>query len=175
MAKKSNNDEGAGKSKKRTVTPGAKRVAKPKKAPSTASRKPEERKSVETRSSGFVVHGQVLLGGKPCAGALVRAMDNDRRGENPLGEATTDQDGSYQITYSESQFRRTEKEIGGPDLIVRVYSAEGKVMAQSKRKRNAGREETVNLTDGNEKLFAVSGVVRAYDQDLRKKQLLGKE
>ena len=189
MAKKSNIDEGAGKPKKRAVTPGVKRVAKPKEASSTASRKPAERKPVKSRSSGFVVRGQVLQGGKPYPGALVRAVDQDRRGENPLGEPTlTDKQGRYEIRYTEEQFRRSTKEIGGPDLIVRVCSAEGKIMAQSKRKSNANQEETVNLTVGSEESFVVSGIVRrsdgrpaagalvrAYDQDLRKKQLLGKK
>jgi hypothetical protein len=123
----------------------------------------------------------------PFAGALVCAVDQDLRSEDLLGEATTDQDGNYQIIYFESQFRCTEKEIGGLDLIVRVYSAEGQVMTQSKRKRNAGQEETINLTVSSEELFAVSGTIRysddrpaagalvhVFDQDLRKKQLLGK-
>jgi hypothetical protein len=178
LAKKNNNGESAGKSKKRTVTPGAKRVAKPRQIISTASRKP---------TGAFLVKGRVMTTDGPLAGVLVRAVDQDRRGEDLLGEVTTDQDGNYKVTYSESQFRRTEKEIGGPDLIVRVYSAEGKVMAQSKRKRNAGRKEIVDLTVSNEQQFVVSGTVRrsddqpaagalirAYDQDLRKKQLLGK-
>jgi hypothetical protein len=178
LAKKNNNGESAGKSKKRTVTPGAKHVAKPRQIISTASRKP---------TGAFLVKGRVMTTDGPLAGVLVRAVDQDRRGEDLLGEVTTDQDGNYKVTYSESQFRRTEKEIGGPDLIVRVYSAEGKVMAQSKRKRNAGRKEIVDLTVSNEQQFVVSGTVRrsddqpaagalirAYDQDLRKKQLLGK-
>ncbi len=137
MAKKSNNGEGAEKSKKRTVTPGVKHVAKPKQTRSTASRKP---------TGAFLVKGRVMTADGPLAGVLVRAVDQDRRGENPVGETYTDKNGKYQITYSESQFRRTEKEIGGPDLIVRVYSAEGQIVAHSKRKRNANQEETVNLT-----------------------------
>lgn len=178
MAKKHNDSESMSKSKKRTVTPGAKHVAKPGQTESTASRQP---------AGPFLVKGRVMAADGSLTDALVRAVDQDRRGENALGEATTDHDGNYQITYSKNQFRRTEKEIGGPDLIVRVYSAEGKVMAQSKRKRNAGREEIVNLTVESEQPFTVSGtirrgdgrpaagaLVRAYDQDLRKKQLLGK-
>jgi hypothetical protein len=136
----------------------------------------------------YMVQGHVhAADGKPAANAVVRAVDKDRRGENSLGETRSDEQGYYEISYTEKQFRRTEKEIGWPDLIVRVYSKEGQVMAQSKRKRNAGREETVNLTVGSEQAFIVSGtvrrsdgrlaagaLVRAYDQDLRKKQLLGK-
>jgi hypothetical protein len=60
-------------------------------------------------------------------------------------------------------------------------------MAHSKRKGNAIQEETVDLTIDSEEPFVVRGtirrgdgrpavgaLVRAYDQDLRKKQLLGK-
>lgn len=136
----------------------------------------------------YVVKGTVQSASSaPLVGMSVTAFDQHITHEDLLGEAITDQEGNYSIAYSESQFRRTGKEVGGPDLIVRVYSAEGKVMTQSKRKRNAGREETVNLTVGSEGPFVVSGAVRhsdgrpatgalirAYDQDLRKKQVLGK-
>lgn len=204
MTKKNNDGENTSKSKKRTVTPGVKSVAKhtqtksntsrkpvatPKKAASPHTRKVASDKPQKDWDKNFVVNGQILYADKkPVIDVKVIVFDQDIAREDPLGEAVTDQDGRYQITYSESQFRRTEKEIGGPDLIVRVYSAEGKVMAQSKRKRNADQEETVDLTVGSEESFVVSGtvrrsdgrpaagaIVRAYDQDLRKKQLLGKK
>ncbi len=154
----------------------------------TAARINRELKGRERQPGrDLVVKGRVMAADGPLAGVLVRAVDQDQRGENLLGEARTEEQGNYEIRYTEQQFRRTEKEIGGPDLIVRVYSAEGKVIAQSKRKRNANQEETLNLTVGSEVSFTVSGtirrgdgrpavgaLVRAYDQDLRKKQLLGK-
>jgi hypothetical protein len=53
-------------------------------------------------------------------GAVVQASDKDLRGEEPLGQALTDQQGRYEINYTAEQFRRAEK--GSADLIVRVYA-----------------------------------------------------
>jgi hypothetical protein len=112
MAKKNNDGENTSKSKKRTVTPGAKRIAKPKQIKSTTSRKP---------AGLFLVKGRVMTAEGTIVGALVRAVDQDRRGENLLGETHSDKDGNYQITYSESQFRRSKKEIGRPNKCELIF------------------------------------------------------
>ena len=106
MAKKSNNGEGTGKSKKRTVTHSAKHVAKPKQAKSTASRKlpttpkqtslPRSQKVAggKPQNDGderFVVYGQVLYADKkPAMDVKVIAFDQDIAHEDLLGKATTD-------------------------------------------------------------------------------------
>jgi len=72
-------------------------------------------------SATFVVRGQVRRADFSLfAGAVVRASDKDLRGEEPLGQAITDQEGRYEINYTAEQFRRAEK--GTADLIVRVYA-----------------------------------------------------
>jgi hypothetical protein len=57
--------------------------------------------------------------GQPASGLTVRAFDRDLRREQPLGEARTDDNGHYQITYMGEQFARAEK--GTADLLVRVF------------------------------------------------------
>ncbi len=103
-----------------------------------------KRKISKKLSERYVVKGTArTLDGIPLAGVVVKAFDQDITREDLLGETITDQKGNYKITYTASQFRRTSKEVGGPDLIVRVYSKEGQVMGQSKRKRNAKPLEIV--------------------------------
>ena len=120
-------------------------------------------------------------------GSTVRAYDQDVAGENFLGEGFTDQAGFYRISFTESQFRRSASEVGGPDLIVKALDASGQFLAQSKRLRNSGLYETIDLRVGGAH-FIVSGIVLhldghpapgvtvlAYDQDLRSRQLLGQD
>lgn len=61
----------------------------------------------------------------PLPHLLVRAFDRDMRSETLLGQAITDAEGSYQITYSTNKLRMKDK----ADLIVRVFEpsdSEGK-------------------------------------------------
>ena len=72
-------------------------------------------------SATFVVRGQVRQADFSLfVGALVQAFDKDLRGEELLGQAITDQEGRYEISYTADQFRRAEKRSA--DLIVRVYA-----------------------------------------------------
>ena len=66
-----------------------------------------------------IVRGTVRqAGGFPLPHLLVRAFDRDMRSETLLGQATTDAEGTYQITYnSTDQLRMKDK----ADLIVRVF------------------------------------------------------
>jgi len=128
------------------------------------------------------------------SGATVRAYDWDRNNRNFLGETTTNENGYYEITYTDDQFRRSDSERGGADLIVCVLNNEGQVLATSKRKNNAQAEETVDLTVQviepipQDDKFVVKGtihqadnsvfvgaIVRAFDKDLRREQLLGEK
>jgi hypothetical protein len=53
----------------------------------------------------------------------VQVYDKDLRTEQLLGEAITNTDGYYEVTYTADQFRRAEKRTG--DLTFRVFSQEG--------------------------------------------------
>jgi hypothetical protein len=99
----------------------------------------------------FVVKGQVRHSdGSPLPGLIVSAVDVDLRGEEPLGTATTDQQGQYQITYTAAQFARAEKATA--DLVVRVRGAGSTtaglptLLAVSATLFNAPRTATINLT-----------------------------
>ncbi|HYG09286.1 MAG TPA: peptidoglycan-binding protein, partial [Pyrinomonadaceae bacterium] len=95
----------------------------------------------------FVVSGQVrAVDGSLLAGATVRASDRDLRTEQPLGEAVTDPEGSYEIEYSADQFARAEKRSA--DLLVRVYNASNVELVNSGIIFNARPVETVDLLVG---------------------------
>jgi hypothetical protein len=73
-----------------------------------------------------IVRGTIRqVDGFPLPHLLVRAFDRDMRSETLLGQAITDAEGSYQITYSTNKLRMKDK----ADLIVRVFEpsdSEGK-------------------------------------------------
>ncbi|WP_321493453.1 neuraminidase-like domain-containing protein [uncultured Desulfobacter sp.] len=81
--------------------------------------------------------------GSPVVDILVRAFDKDLRHEQQLGDARTDRRGYYKIGYSQSQFRRAEKQLA--DLVVRVYGAEENLLAESGIIFNAQKDEIVDL------------------------------
>ncbi len=94
---------------------------------------------------GFVVKGHVSQADDSrVVGHTVRALDKDMRTEQLLGEDVTDKNGRYEIEYAADKFRRAEK--GSADLIVRVLSKDGRVLAASPVIFDAGAEETVDLT-----------------------------
>src|SRR5262245_14055096 len=76
----------------------------------------------------FTVSGQVLWDdGRPAAGVAMQAVDQDLRGQEVLGQATTDGDGRYTIAYVATQFARAEK--ASADLVVHVLNAAGAPIA----------------------------------------------
>lgn len=139
----------------------------------------------------FVVTGVVTdsITGEGSAVSIVKvlAYDKDMYGkENLLGETFTDKEGYYKIEYTEEHFKRTDKEKGGPDLIVRILDDKGTIIASSRKINNAKAYETVNLEIGKPP-FIVRGLVTengkplvgvlvtAYDKDLRRKEWLGED
>lgn len=80
----------------------------------------------------------------PVVGHLVKAIDRDLRHEQGLGETVTDRQGYYNIGYSQTQFRRAEKQSA--DLIVRVYDDEGRVLLESDIIFNAQSNETIDFS-----------------------------
>src|SRR5438105_2942428 len=69
----------------------------------------------------YLVHGHVLtVDGSPAADTRVGAYDVDVLSETWLGmAANTDKHGHFEIRYTEAQFRHSNRERGGADLIVR--------------------------------------------------------
>lgn len=130
----------------------------------------------------------------PINSIRVRAFDHNLRSEDLLGETTTNQDGYYEIRYSAEQFRRSDNERGGADLIVRVYDTQDQVIATSPTVNNAKTEETIDIVvqaqppkpdpdqflvretfhQFNDKPFA-GAIARAFDRDFRHEQLLGEK
>lgn len=191
MAKKTSDGENAGKSKKPVVTPGVKGVTKPKKASSTASRKPAARSAKAPASrakakqvdSGqeYVVSGKVTYAdATPAKGLTVIAYDKDVLGKDKLGKdklgkdkpgqpTTTDAAGNYIIRYSDADFRKTKKERGGADVIVCVYDDRDdkhELLFTSKKQNNAPAEYELNI-----KLPAQPFVVRGTVRDANQKPL----
>ncbi|MCS6286890.1 MAG: hypothetical protein H8K08_15825 [Nitrospira sp.] len=133
-----------------------------------------------------VVFGTITFANaRPAAGLTVIAFDKDESREDRLGQATTDATGAYKIPYSASDFRRTPKERGGADVIVRVYNEQNELLFTSKAKNNAPAEYRLNVqlsapryvvrgivNDANGKPLP-NMIVRALDRDLRFPQLLG--
>ncbi len=133
-----------------------------------------------------VVFGTITFANaRPAAGLNVIAFDKDESREDRLGQATTDVTGAYKIPYSASTFRRSPKERGGADVIVRVYNEQNELLFTSKAKNNAPAEYRLNVqlsapryvvrgivNDANGKPLP-NMIVRALDRDLRFPQLLG--
>ena len=62
--------------------------------------------------------------GRPVEGLLVRAYDKDLVLDDHLGDAHTDENGAFEIEYSEVQFRDLNETL--PDLYLHVFDASGK-------------------------------------------------
>ena len=131
---------------------------------------------------------------QPIKGLLVRATDQDLRTPgNILGTPVyTDNKGKYKISYKDGDFRKSNRESGGADIIVQIFSPEGKLLGKSEIHNNSPQRTTINMkVEYNpevleEKELSVSGniqlqdgqaarqfFVQAYDKDLRSEQLLG--
>jgi Tc toxin complex TcA C-terminal TcB-binding domain/Neuraminidase-like domain len=143
----------------------------------------------------YLVKGTVRQSnGVALSGAIVHIVDWDRAGEDPLVVTRTNANGYYEGRFTAEQFRSSEREVGGPDLIVRVYNDQGQLLATSPRKNNSQPEETIDLIvqviepAPQEDRFVVKGhiyqgngsaltgiLVRAVDRDLRSEQLLGQQ
>jgi len=120
-------------------------------------------------------------------GVVVQAFDVSMNSEQFLGKAITDALGNFKIRYLGKPFEAR----GGADLIVRVFDAQGRILATSAVIRKARPLEQVNLIIDDKppvekKSFVVRGTVRevngnlapgvtvrAFDRDLRSEELLG--
>lgn len=122
---------------------------------------------------------------RPAAGVTVIAYDKDESREDRLGQATTNAAGAYTISYSEASFRKTPKERGGADVIVRVYNDQNELLLTSKKKNSAPPEYQLNIQLPIQQ-YVVRGTVKdangkplpnmhvcASERDLRIPQQLG--
>jgi hypothetical protein len=97
----------------------------------------------------FRVEGTITdIDGRPVAGVIVEAFDRDMRHEEPLGSSRTDANGSYNITYTQRQFRRAEK--GHADLLIRVRDENGDEIGVSGVVYNADIVQIIDLTLEND-------------------------
>lgn len=131
---------------------------------------------------------------QPFKGLLVKATDQDpNTPENLLGTPVyTDDQGKYKITYKDADFRLKGRESGGADIIIRVFSPEGELLAKSERHNNSPQHTTIDMevdyipVPEIEMEWTVSGkiqlqdgqparqfYVQVFDRDLRSEQLLG--
>ncbi|MEW7277469.1 neuraminidase-like domain-containing protein [Aquimarina sp. 2201CG1-2-11] len=105
---------------------------------------------------------------KPLQGLMVRATDVDiSTPENLLGSPVfTDAKGRYEIKYAEQDFRKTSKEKGGADIVIRVFLPDGKLLGKSKKHNDTTKHATIDLqldyTPDKllEKKYTVSGKVK---------------
>jgi hypothetical protein len=61
--------------------------------------------------------------GRPLADLVVRAFDRDLIFDDPLGFATTDDDGRFEIRFDRERFRDVGESL--PDLYLRVFDRSG--------------------------------------------------
>ncbi len=95
-------------------------------------------------SSQYEVNGTVRLAdGAPAASVNVSAFDRDLRSEQLLGQAQTDRNGAYRIQYSASAFDNAE--AGSADLVVKVFAADGSLLATSSVLFNAPLSAVIDL------------------------------
>lgn len=135
----------------------------------------------------FIVHGRVLdkLSNKAISDITVCAFDRYEQRETSLGNARSDQDGFYQIEFSESDFNKNNPARTNPNLIVHAFIKIGTPIGQSKLIINASRITELNVEI---ELYQVYGtvvddknkpikdiLVLAYEKDLRKQQILGED
>src|SRR5262249_54110173 len=91
---------------------------------STSAPPPAPTAVVTPPANPFVVRGQVRQAdGSLLVGGIVHTFDKDLRGEELLGQATTDPAGHYAIQYTAAQFQRAEKQRA--DVIFRLFDAAG--------------------------------------------------
>src|SRR5262245_8434179 len=96
----------------------------------------------------YRVTGSVLEdgSGRPLAGLLVRAFDKDLVFDDPLGDATTDAAGRFEVVFTEVQFR--DHIETSPDLYVKVFDASGARLLHSTRRdvrRNVRGDENFEI------------------------------
>jgi hypothetical protein len=98
------------------------------------------------RASRCVVGGIVYTQDElmPLSHALVQAFGKDQlRREMSLGEALTDGEGRFQLTFPDGEFRRRDR--SRPHLVFRVFTPEGRLLREANVQLPANRTSPVNI------------------------------
>ncbi len=126
-------------------TPAKKRPARKAKGPT--AKRPTRKRTKKAKDDSWVVKGRVTdEEGNGVAGLMVRVVDKDRKYDDLLGAAQTDENGEFEISYRLQDFR--EGLEPGADLFVLVSDVKGKVVYSSEDaiRYDAGREEVFDIT-----------------------------
>jgi hypothetical protein len=95
----------------------------------------------------FTVYGVVreLESGRALGGLVVRGFDKDLMSDDYLGSASTDAGGRYEIQFSAESFRDLFERR--PDLYVRVFSADGRLLLSTEDavRWDAGKTEQLDV------------------------------
>jgi hypothetical protein len=121
------------------------------------------------RPNEWIVFGTVLdAQGKPTKGMTVRVFDKDRKYDDLLGEAETDEFGDFSVIYHERDFKETHENL--PELYVMVNDTNGRPVYSSKDslRYQAGRSEYFAIRLGEEKKPASTRKPAAGDAPTRK-------
>ncbi len=102
---------------------------------------------------GVVVTGQCIVRGtvtdaknNPIPGLLVKAVDQDVNGENPLGDqATVGEKGEYEIHYKAEEYILSRNEVGGPDIKLYVHDPNGELIHTTKVHNDSPKVTTINI------------------------------
>jgi hypothetical protein len=108
----------------------------------------------------YRIHGRVVEDdtGQPLAGFMVEAFDSDPITEDdPLGSAEVGEDGSFEIRYPESAFKKKRDILeGGPDIHVHVCDSRGVVVHRVEPRKNATKDEEYDIHIPRHRLDASS-------------------
>jgi hypothetical protein len=101
---------------------------------------------MESRAE-FTISGQVLgaESQRGIPGLTVEAMDRDLIFDDRLGTVTTNEDGRFEIRYTEADFRDFIEQR--PDIYIRILAADGALLYTSEHatRCEAGKTETFNI------------------------------
>lgn len=102
-------------------------------------------------SDSYLVAGTVTnAAGEPVNGLLIKAYDVDLLTEDDfLGQGETTLDGSFTILYGKDQFVKNPVESlteGGPDIVLKIFDADGNHLHTTKRRSGAFRFEKYQIT-----------------------------
>ena len=96
--------------------------------------------------NGFMIYGRVVCKetGKALEGLTVEALDKDLLFDDRLGSAKTDDDGYFEISYGEDDFRELFFD-SRPDIYLRIMSPEGEIIYTTEDKVKYGAIKKENI------------------------------
>lgn len=111
-----------------------------------------------------VIGTALLPNGTPFSQGVIKAFDIYGGAERQLGETGFDQNGNYTITYSKWNFQQGDVNRESPNLLVRIYDYQARILWESPIMGNASSEQALNITlsgsDPVNDTWIVSGTVR---------------